>query len=159
MAFFIFIICGVLGIVTGFVIIIVPVTKILQESNEQSKKINEYFQLLNMWMKTKQERKTDLSYFVNKGYKTVGIYGMRELGERLLEELKDSEISVKCIIDQDTDRVREIYPNIPVIHPDESIPEVDVIIVTAFYYFGQINDKLRVKTKCDILSLEEMIYR
>lgn len=44
-------------------------------------------------------------YFLRNGYKKITIYGMRYVGETLLDELKNSEINVVYGIDKNADFV------------------------------------------------------
>ena len=42
--------------------------------------------------------------------------------------------------------------------PDDSLPEVDVIIVTAITFFDEIEELLIQKTDADIISMEDILY-
>lgn len=150
-----FFITGVIGAATGGLIILLLFCKIAKEDNQKIKKLSEYYHILNKWLIIKQQQKTIADYFSTKGYKTVGIYGMKEMGERLISELEDSDITVKCIIDQDSSLVKQ---NISVISPHDKFPDVDVVVVTASFYFDEIKEKLNCKVSGDIISIEEIIY-
>ena len=78
--------------------------------------------LLEQWIKKKQEGKDLAEYFQKNGIKSIAIYGMSFVGERLYEELKDSEIKIRYAIDKSANG---IYVNIDVISPDDKLPEVD----------------------------------
>ena len=113
------------------------------------------FLLMNEWMRTKQEGKSIKDYLDKYEYKTVAVYGMSYVGERLLDELQNCGIEVKYAIDQNADT---IYTGIDVYSPEDDLPEVDVIIVTAVYFFDEIYDKLSDKVQCAIVSLEDVLY-
>lgn len=80
---------------------------------------------------------------------------MKELGERLYAELKDSEIQVKYIIDKNADT---IYADIDVVEPENILEDVDVIVVTAIHYFDEIEMMLGEKVDYPVISLEDVIY-
>lgn len=113
------------------------------------------FLLMNEWMRTKQEGKSIKDYFDKHEYKTVAVYGMSYVGERLLEELESCGIEVKYAIDQNADT---IYADIDVYSPKDVLPEVDVVIVTAVYFFDEIYDKLSDNVNCEIVSLEDVLH-
>lgn len=112
-------------------------------------------QLFNQWMRTKQEGKSIIDYLHKNDIKTVAIYGMSYVGERLYDELKDSDIEIKYAIDKNADG---IYAEVDVLSPEEDLPEVDLIIVTAVYFYNEIEDMLSKVTDCHISSLEDILY-
>lgn len=123
-------------------------------ANEALKKSQKLYTVFDQWLTFLQEGKSLEEYFKQNNYKTVAIYGMRELGERLYYELKDSDITVKYAIDKNADAV---YTDVDVVTPDDHLDRVDVIVVTAVYYFEEIKDMLAGKVDCAIVSLEDII--
>lgn len=111
--------------------------------------------LFSRWMNLKQEGKNLSEYFVENGYRTIAIYGMHYLGECLLEELRDSGIEVRYVIDKNADKV---YSDVTVYTPEAALPEVDVVIVTAFYFYPKIVDKLCRVVDCPIISIADIVY-
>ena len=122
---------------------------------DHTQKMTEFYRLLIEWLRIKQEGKTLASFFRQNDYKTIAIYGMKELGERLYAELKDSEIQVKYIIDKNADT---IYADIDVVEPENILEDVDVIVVTAIHYFDEIEMMLGEKVDYPVISLEDVIY-
>lgn len=129
--------------------------KRMMADQEHRGKMNSFYHLLVQWLTIKQEGKSLASFFVENGYKTIAIYGMKELGERLYEELEDSEVEVKYIIDKNADAM---YADVDIITPDEPLEEVDAIVVTAVYYFGEIEEMLEEKVDCPVLSLGDIVF-
>ncbi len=83
------------------------------------------------------------------------IYGIGYLGKHFVEELDQSDITVKFIVDKKAEQ----SPNkIAIYRPDDLFPEVDVIVVTAIVDFDDISDLLESKVDCPIVSLEDIIY-
>ena len=107
------------------------------------------------WLTLKQQGKSLVQYFERNQYKTVAIYGMKELGERLYDELKDSDIKVLYAIDKNADA---IYAEVDVLTPDDDLPEVDLIVVTPVHYFDEIEEMLADKVDCPVISIEDVVY-
>lgn len=119
-------------------------------------KFKSYYNMLNQWLSLKQEGKSLEKYFVDNGYKTIAIYGMGEMGNRLYDELKDSkEVTIKYAVDQNADST---YSELDVIDKDEEYEEADVIIVTAIFAFDEIEEELSEKVDFPIVSLEDVVY-
>lgn len=118
--------------------------------------LSDHFQLLNHWLELKSEGKSISSYFIEKGYQHIAIYGMAELANRLSEELSGSSISVDYGIDRDIScsiaRIDDVY------FPEDDLPETDAIIVTPYSSFGPIKKTLEKKVSCPIISLEEVVW-
>lgn len=128
--------------------------KVLKKA-DHTQKMTEFYRLLIEWLRIKQEGESLVPFFVQNGYKTVAIYGMKELGERLYDELKDSEIEVKYIIDKNADT---IYADVDVVDPEDTLEDVDVIVVTAIHYFDEIEENLSGKVDYPVISLEDIVY-
>lgn len=111
--------------------------------------------MMNQWVKVKQEGKNLASYFEKNGYRKIAIYGMNYVGETLLEELRGSEIQVEYGIDKNGEG---LYSEIDIVTPDDSLDEVDAIVVTAITFFDEIEEKLSQKVSCPIISLEDILY-
>lgn len=114
----------------------------------------QYYHLLNYWMYIKQRNITLEGWFKKKGFKKIAIYGMKELGERLYDELIDTDIEISCVVDQNKKGVLASYE---VLDLNDEIPQVDVVIVTSYYYFDEILRSLKPKVSCPILPLEYVI--
>lgn len=113
------------------------------------------FLMMNQWVAVKQEGKHLAEYFERNNYHTIAIYGMSYAGERLLEELKDSGITVKYGIDKNADG---IYSVIKMVTMKEELEAVDAVVVTPIFFFDEIEQELSKKMNCPILSLEDILY-
>ena len=118
-------------------------------------KVHELYMAFDQWLRIRQEGKSLVEYFEKNNFKTVAIYGMKELGERLYDELENSGIEVRYIIDRNAD---SIYADVDVVTPDDELEPVDVIVVTAIYYFDEIEDMLSEKVDYPVISLEDILY-
>lgn len=122
---------------------------------EKVDKFKGYYNLLNQWLINKNEGRSVSEYFTANGYQSIAIYGMGELGNRLLEELKGSSIEVKYAIDKNASGA---YSEIDVVEPDGEMEKVDAVIVTAIFAFDEIEKELSGIIDCPIISLEDVIY-
>lgn len=130
-------------------------SKKIQELMDGHAKVHELYMAFDQWLRIRQEGKSLVEYFEKNNYKTVAIYGMKELGERLYDELEGSGISVKYIIDKNADT---IYADVDVVTPDDELQPVDIIVVTAIYYFDEIEEMLSGKVDYPVISLEDILY-
>ena len=146
---------GAAGAAAGSVAIGNKMNKQLKKKEDWFQKILSYYFIYNQWLSLHQQGKSLVEYFEKNGYKTVAIYGMKELGERLYDELKDSGITVKYIIDRNADT---IYADVDVVSPDDDLEPVDVIVVTACYFFDAIDRKLGANVDYPVVSLEDIVY-
>lgn len=145
----------VIGMVIGVVLGEKRQVKRIYGIEEDNAKFHEFYDILIQWIKVHQNGRTLADYFRRYGYKTVAVYGLMELGKALIEELKDTEIEVKYGIDKNVDKM---HMQTDVFKPDENLPEVDVIVVTAVHYYADIEMELRDKLKYPIVALNDVVY-
>lgn len=123
--------------------------------NDLAIKHLDMFFLMNQWVKNNQDHNQIGYFFASNGYRKVAIYGMSHIGMTLLEELRRYGIEVEYGID----RKKDLYADLEIFSPDEDLPDVDIIVVTAIAFFDDIREKLSKKMKCPIVSIETIIYR
>lgn len=111
--------------------------------------------VMKRWFVLKCQGKMLSPYFEKNGYQRVAVYGLSDLGMYLLEELKGTSVDVVYGIDK---RAKRLKAELPVLTPEEMLPEVDVIIVTAVYFFSEIDMLLRGRVSCPVISLEDVLY-
>lgn len=130
--------------------------KQLQTSQWHIKRFQDHYWLLNHWLELKNEGKSTASFFEDMGYRHIAVYGMAELGNRLMEDLENSSIQIDYGIDRDVScsitRIDEVY------YPEDELPETEVIVVTPYSMFEEIKELLEKKVKCPIISLEEVVW-
>lgn len=137
---------GIVGKVTG---------KSLNKVRSMSDKHFALFQMMNQWVKVKQEGKNLSKYFEDNGYKRIAIYGMSYAGETLIDELKNTNVEVVYGIDR---RSESLYADIDIVSIDDSLENVDAVVVTAITFFDEIEEILCEKLDCPIISLEDVLY-
>lgn len=144
----------VLGVAAGAAVVGKAASGETSKIKQMSEKHLALYLLMNRWVEVKQEGKNLVDYFHKNNYKTIAIYGMNYTGERLLNELKGSEVIVKYGIDQ---RADEMCTSVDLITMNDVLPEVDAIVVTPIFFFNEIRDKLSDKIDCPIVSLEDVL--
>ena len=149
------IIAGAAGGILGAAIADHLKKKKVNAIEETSEKRREFYHVLVQWLALKQKGRSLAEYFEKNNYKTVAIYGMKELGERLYDELQDTDIAVKYIIDKNAG---QIICDIDVVAPEDTLENVDVVVVTAIHYFDEIEKELSKSMTCPIVSLEDVVY-
>lgn len=129
--------------------------KTITQKTEKVDKFKGYYNMLNQWLILKQEGKSLEKYFTDNGYKTIAIYGMGEMGNRLYDELKGTSVTVKYAVDKNA---ASTYSELDVIDPEDEYEEVDAIVVSAIFAFDEIEEMLSDKVDFPIVSLEDVVY-
>lgn len=148
------IISGVMGIALG-----ATAVKLLEKRRVKpvygEDKFKKYYLLANQWLILKQEGKDVSSYFEHNNIKKIAIYGMGELGNRLLEDLKFSSVQVVCAIDK---KPENIYADVDTVKVGAEIPQVDAVIITAIFDFDNIKNELEEYINSPIIGLDEVVF-
>ena len=69
------------GVLAGATAVGINQRKRMLADQEHRGKMNAFYHLLVQWLIIKQEGKSLVSFFLESGYKTIAIYGMKELGK------------------------------------------------------------------------------
>lgn len=150
---------SLLSVLGGAATSAVTVRKITGKATEVQRNMSEkhlaLFLMMNQWVTIKQEGKNLADYFEKQGYKTIAIYGMSYVGERLLEELKGSDIQVKYGIDKNAGN---IFLDVNIVTMEDELETVDAIVVTPIFFFNDIEEELSKKIDYPIISLEDVLY-
>ena len=150
---------SLLSVLGGAATSAVAVRKVTGKATEVQRNMSEkhlaLFLMMNQWVAVKQEGKNLADYFDKQGYKSIAIYGMSYAGERLLEELKCSDIQVQYGIDKNADN---IYMDVNIVTMEDELKPVDAIVVTPIFFFDDIEEELSKKIDCPIISLEDVLY-
>lgn len=121
-------------------------------------KETEILNIYNEWLMLFQERKSIISVLQHYKYRRIVVYGMGSLGERLCDEIINTDIGMSVVYALDMKKEGN-YRTIPILHPEGILDlNIDAIIVTAVTYFDEIESLLKTKFGCPIISLEDIIY-
>ena len=118
----------------------------------RDKKFTNYFYTLDSWLTAKEAHKNIGKLLLQRGFSTIALYGRGKLGEHFIRELENSEVKIKYTIDR-KGMERSVIPAYVL---SDSLPEVDVIIVTATFDFENIQTELKKYFTCPIISLQEV---
>ena len=146
---------AIFGAVAGTLATLKASDNTVEKTKNLSDKHLALFMMMNQWVKVKQEGKNLSEYFEKQGYKKIAIYGMSYAGETLVSELENTSVQILYGIDKNAD---SIYANIDVFSIEDSLEEVDAVIVTAITFFDEIEEELSTKFSCPIISLENVLY-
>lgn len=149
--FIISVLSGIAGIIYG------KRSKItvLQKAYKACDKYKSYYAMLNQWLVLKHLGKSLTEYFLNENYLRIGIYGMGEMGRRLIDELDFSKVKIEYVIDRSEDMKIEGVNFVSLEYAEDNI---DAIIVTAVFAFDEIKNEISQRLTCPIISLEDIIY-
>lgn len=146
------------GIIGGMLGILVTGRTVSKNANEWKKMSDKNFSnmhILNQWMMAKQSGKKIEDYFEKHNYQDVVIYGMGNVGERLLDELNNTEIRVIACVDRNA---KALFAEVPILLPEDNIPYADCMIVTSTFFYEEIVRNMEEKVQYPIISLEDVIY-
>lgn len=150
---------GTISLLAGIAGGVVGTEKMIGNKTSEIQKLSDkhldLFLLMNQWVKVKQEGKNLSSFFEKNSYKKIAVYGMGNVGETLISELKGTDTQILYGIDRNADA---IFADIDVVSPEDLIDEVDAVVVTAISFFDEIENMLYDKVNCPILSLEDILY-
>lgn len=147
-------ILGSICFLTGIIVATYGLTKFINKVLNEQEKIRSYYNILNYWFLKFRKGENIVTYFRHNGYKNIAIYGFKELGIQLLKELEKTEVNVRGIIDKDENIDGQ---GLDIFRPGDELPELDVVVVTASYYFEEVKDSLKY-IKCDIVPINDVIY-
>jgi hypothetical protein len=136
------------------------VHKIMGKTKQVSKeaKFRGYYQLLNQWLYLKNKGVSLEKYFTERNLNKIAIYGMGELGERLLEELREKEITVEYGVDKTGGYDNESFRVYSLEDDLDKLDKVDAIVITAVFDFEAIKKDLLNRVDIKILSLEDIVF-
>lgn len=131
---------------------------IIKEVSDLKNRYQSYYGLLLEWFSKKKDNNSISEYFITHNYKKIAIYGMGELGMCLIHELENSDITVSYGIEKNGFSNQNCP--IPVKALGDGIGnDVDVIVITPFFAFGDILADLIDYTDCPVVSLEDVVYQ
>ena len=146
---------GVAGAAIGSGVTTKKFNKKINWYEKRVEKFQAYFDVTNEWLRLKSEGKNLSTFFEKNKWSHIAIYGMGELGNRLVEELRDSSITIEYAIDKHPDKV---YSEVEVKEIGEELPPVDVIVVTPFYVYDEVEETLMNIIDYPIVSIEDVVF-
>ena len=127
-----------------------------EEARRLSDKHLEMFLVLDRWIQNMQNGKNIGIHLKECGMGTIIIYGMIYIGKCLYKELIEAGIEIKYLVDQ---KKYIVFNDINVKQIEDQMDSADAVIVTSIYYFDEIEQELKAKFTCPIISLADLIYK
>lgn len=121
-------------------------------------KMNQFFEVSRQLLKAKSNGLNLPEYMKSKGLINIVIYGFRNWGEILLDEIRGSGIKVECIIDNFCSPEKVSGYRLIRKEDVKTIKKADAIIVTAMPSFYLIMRDLIDYTEIPIYSIEHIIH-
>lgn len=132
----------------------------IKEDREELNRIiddrNKIAAINRVWVMIVNAKQSDYDvseFFKINGYRSVAIYGMKELGCALFNELKAKGIDVKYGIDKN--RLITV-PGLKIYSLGDELEDVDVIVVTAIHHFEEIGEQISKISDCPVISIEDL---
>ena len=130
-------------------------TRIKRVSNMSDKHL-EMFLLMNRWLQNEHKGKKIADYLKEKGIHNVMIYGVGGIGKNLYEQLKREEFEIKYLVDQNKNQTLD---GRGIKGLNDKMDPADAVVVTAIYYFEELEEELKIRFGCPVISLADIIYK
>ena len=115
--------------------------------------------IYDYWMYLKNKGIKLEQYFVNHKYRTIAVYGMNYIGNRIYDELLNTSIKVYFGIDMAGNSIEYEIPILNMKSSEfiEKVQDIDVIVVTALASYQQILVELRKICNNPVVSIEQIL--
>ena len=130
--------------------------RVSKNKDRLKEKYKKYFMLLTSWMDILESNGSLEEYFICKGIDNVAVYGAGGVGEHLLKQLRESNITIKYVIDKS--EFLKASETLPLYKPCDDLPEVDAIVVTVIDSFEMVSERVQEKINCPILSIIDVVF-
>ncbi|MBD5489845.1 MAG: hypothetical protein HDR13_13825 [Lachnospiraceae bacterium] len=110
--------------------------------------------LMNRWTYIKQEGKKLQTYFLKRNIRKIAVYGMGDVGRRLIKELQHSEVEIMYGIDRNA---KDICSSINLVTMDDDLPDVDAIVVTLLNGYDEVAGALSERIHCPVIAIEDVL--
>lgn len=121
--------------------------------NERESYMN-YCLLDKQWMELENLGGNINSFFKERNIKTIAVYGIGSLTNRLIDELQEFNINILYLISSSQ---INIYKGISVYDIDEELPEVDIIVITEIDNYLKVERELCEKNIIEVISIQELV--
>lgn len=114
-----------------------------------------FYWVLTHWMELKIGGSGIEDILNGMKYNHVAVYGYAELGQLLCKELAGTQVDVVYVMDK---KVKDTgIVNLPVYVPQRGLQTVDAVVVTAVYYFDEIEEELSQMGYENVISLRMLL--
>ena len=128
----------------------------IKNVSEMSDKHFEMFLLMNRWLQNEHKEKKIADYLKEKGIHNIIIYGVGDIGKNLYQQLKSEEFEIKYLVDQNKNQTLD---GRGIKGLNDKMDSTDAVIVTAIYYFEELEEELKMRFGCPVISLADIVYK
>lgn len=147
-----FFICAWIGSIYGVIKILM---RLVNHAKKRDNRFRGYYLLENQWLLLKIKGYSLKEYFERKNIHTIAILGMDEMGNRLQEELKDSEnLEVSYMIDEFAYRKPA---NGKVVDFEDEWEPVELFVIIDDFYLADTLPKINGKMMAPYVTLKDVI--
>lgn len=114
-----------------------------------------FYWILTRWVALKIEGHSVSELLRPYGCHSVAVYGYAELGRLLCQELRNDSIKVLYVLDKKVTNTNR--NDLPIFTPSSNLPPVEMVIVTAVYYFDEIKKELTELGYKNVLSFRQLL--
>lgn len=131
--------------------------KELEREKAGVKKMGGVLALANQIIRANSRGKTISGNIEELGIRTVAIYGMGEIGERMMEDILLNS-SVKLLYGIDV-KASELYMAVPVYTLDQAagMEKPDLILLTVGGGSDSLKKEIREKMSCEVMTIGELL--
>lgn len=122
------------------------------ELENEAQKFKLFYHVLTRWMLNGENCIADK--LAKKNVSTYVVYGYAELGKILRKQLEPEGFELLYIFDQ---KMTDATDGIKIYKPQAGLPDADIIIVTAVYYYEEIRKELSKMGYQHICSLQDLL--
>ena len=128
------------------------------KENIEMQKQRQFYWVLTRWMELQMNGKSCLDTLIQNNFKNIAVYGIAELGKLLIKEISNNNgVNLLYVLDK---KAIEYEGNL-VLKPDaimsSNIRRPDCVIVTAVFYFDEIEKELIELGYTNIISLKDLV--
>ena len=124
-----------------------------QSVDNQLIKSSAAFSLAAKWLEIKQKGYSLSEYFKRNNYQSVAIYGMAVLGRRLYDELENTDIEIRYLLDRNPNGMEKVLEFVSL---QEKLT-VDVIVVTVAGAEKQLVQEIRMVGYDNVIGLSDIL--
>lgn len=126
---------------------------------EISAKNETLFQICSRLLALKNQGRSIAAYLQSRNVKNVAIWGCSELGERVYDELKNSDLNVVCGIDKRPENKELGVPVLlPTLENKNVISKCDAILITPVFNLTEVVDTISsLDIQAELYSIDKVL--
>lgn len=150
---------AVFGVALGCCIIYFRYLKeALQRERKQSQKLDQLLRTANQMIIAGSQGKTIHRGLEKRNLSSAAIYGMSEMGERVMEDiLMHSSIRLLYGIDRRAEEIKAVIP-VYTLEKAAEMEKPEAVILTAFAEDDALKKEIQEKLSCQVITIGELLY-